>query len=486
MKKIIIIYLLEIISASGFSQSYSPCKVFKNLIPPDLLTKGATDISEISKGDTVYIDESFLKTQKQSTETFYSQEFLRDANKKEMKDFDHWKDWYHKRNLTLVEHIIDKDDKLLIRNNKIYSITKIENPYPDWYITKVVNATVLQYIKALPVVDQVTRYKTVLKKGQTYEEYEKEEIVKKLSEKGISEEQIYDAYDRISLYGLLGYARPDQFFPLDRSTSINKMISTEVNKDNPLNGYKLNGTLLPKNSMPLNPETLLNKPIIVNSTNKNTPYFHFRTLEDKMIIFYCRNVPDSFPIFKSKNNLVLSERRNKLIQVINNSESIKLQKFVLDIFKLNTNYFKLKSIILNDDQFLLKTDYYSSNDKILKPDSIIRYDSTTVFYDFKCAYTVHNDITELQMRRLLFEKIKRERYLKSEFTSKEVEFINKGGIFIDMSEKAMLESLGYPYGGINETVLKGLIHKQYVYSFEKYVYVENGKVTAWQKFDFGY
>lgn len=54
-----------------------------------------------------------------------------------------------------------------------------------------------------------------------------------------------------------------------------------------------------------------------------------------------------------------------------------------------------------------------------------------------------------------------------------------GNVWIGMTEKMLLDSRGYPEN-INRTVTKYGENKQYVYLGNKYVYVENGKVTSWQ------
>ncbi|GAB2488452.1 hypothetical protein GCM10027164_17070 [Algoriphagus taiwanensis] len=52
-------------------------------------------------------------------------------------------------------------------------------------------------------------------------------------------------------------------------------------------------------------------------------------------------------------------------------------------------------------------------------------------------------------------------------------------IWIGMTEEMLLDSWGSP-NDINRTVTSSLVRKQYVYSGGRYVYVENGKVVAWQ------
>ncbi|MCF1753383.1 hypothetical protein [Mariniradius sediminis] len=52
-------------------------------------------------------------------------------------------------------------------------------------------------------------------------------------------------------------------------------------------------------------------------------------------------------------------------------------------------------------------------------------------------------------------------------------------VWIGMTEDMLLDSWGEPEE-INRTVTATLVRKQYVYPGQKYIYVENGKVTAWQ------
>ncbi|OOG76167.1 hypothetical protein [Algoriphagus sp. A40] len=60
------------------------------------------------------------------------------------------------------------------------------------------------------------------------------------------------------------------------------------------------------------------------------------------------------------------------------------------------------------------------------------------------------------------------------------EKIAKQTIWIGMTEEMLLDSWGKPED-INQTVTKYSNRKQYVFGSGQYVYVENGKVDAWQK-----
>lgn len=54
-----------------------------------------------------------------------------------------------------------------------------------------------------------------------------------------------------------------------------------------------------------------------------------------------------------------------------------------------------------------------------------------------------------------------------------------GNVWIGMTEEMLLDSWGHPLE-TNRTALSGIIKKQFIYPNYRYVYVENGKVTAWQ------
>jgi hypothetical protein len=54
-----------------------------------------------------------------------------------------------------------------------------------------------------------------------------------------------------------------------------------------------------------------------------------------------------------------------------------------------------------------------------------------------------------------------------------------GNIWIGMSREMLIESKGQPLE-INRTVTLSVINEQFVYPNQKYVYLENGKVKAWQ------
>ena len=67
-----------------------------------------------------------------------------------------------------------------------------------------------------------------------------------------------------------------------------------------------------------------------------------------------------------------------------------------------------------------------------------------------------------------------------DFTTREIEAIEKKELFVEMSEEALLFSRGVPKNIITTTGSWGM-RKEFVYSaFGPYVFIENGKVTSWQ------
>lgn len=81
------------------------------------------------------------------------------------------------------------------------------------------------------------------------------------------------------------------------------------------------------------------------------------------------------------------------------------------------------------------------------------------------------------------EKRKKERRerIKQQYDEKTAQAILNNKIFIGMSRSALIESWGRPQK-INTTVTEYGKEEQFVYgNFGPYVYVENGKVTSWQK-----
>ncbi|MDR7131649.1 hypothetical protein J2X69_004013 [Algoriphagus sp. 4150] len=76
------------------------------------------------------------------------------------------------------------------------------------------------------------------------------------------------------------------------------------------------------------------------------------------------------------------------------------------------------------------------------------------------------------------QRLRREKYIKK-YGTEVGEKIAKRTIWIGMTEEMLIDSWGNPKD-INSTVTRYSHRKQYVYSSNQYVYVENGVVDAWQ------
>ena len=76
------------------------------------------------------------------------------------------------------------------------------------------------------------------------------------------------------------------------------------------------------------------------------------------------------------------------------------------------------------------------------------------------------------------QRLRREKYVKK-YGTEVGEKIAKRIIWIGMTEEMLIDSWGNPKD-INSTVTRYSHRKQYVYSSNQYVYVENGVVDAWQ------
>lgn len=86
---------------------------------------------------------------------------------------------------------------------------------------------------------------------------------------------------------------------------------------------------------------------------------------------------------------------------------------------------------------------------------------------------------EARFNALRDESEKRLKYLVEKFGEQDGRRVFDKSIWIGMTESMLIESRGQPKE-INTTVTKYGTSKQFVYGNGRYVYVENGKVEAWQ------
>lgn len=87
------------------------------------------------------------------------------------------------------------------------------------------------------------------------------------------------------------------------------------------------------------------------------------------------------------------------------------------------------------------------------------------------------------------KKVRAEIERRGLLTTEEWSLVDRRALAIGMSELAMFASLGGPnvvYGSVNETVTASGVRRQYVYRDSEYgragyVYIEGGRVTAYQR-----
>jgi len=87
--------------------------------------------------------------------------------------------------------------------------------------------------------------------------------------------------------------------------------------------------------------------------------------------------------------------------------------------------------------------------------------------------------SDLRLKANKEESDKRLKYLIEKFGEQDGRRVSYKSIWIGMTEEMLLESWGQPKD-INTTVTNHGTRKQFVYGLGRYVYVENGKVDAWQ------
>lgn len=107
----------------------------------------------------------------------------------------------------------------------------------------------------------------------------------------------------------------------------------------------------------------------------------------------------------------------------------------------------------------------------------IRYESKVKAEEIKySALKEKFRLEQLEQNEIFQEKLKQMIEKYGDTNGKKIAF---GKVWIGMTEEMLLDSWGQPIE-TNRTAVNGMIKKQYVYPNHQYVYVENGKVTAWQ------
>jgi hypothetical protein len=95
-------------------------------------------------------------------------------------------------------------------------------------------------------------------------------------------------------------------------------------------------------------------------------------------------------------------------------------------------------------------------------------------------------LTAMQYKSYDTDQIYAEAVTRGLIAEDEVEYIKHNDLFIGMTENALHGSRGYGHK-VNKTVTRDGTYKEYVYGTKigsrKFVYVENGLVSAWKDYD---
>lgn len=417
----------------SFSQDYSKCAVFQDIINTKLLGIENQNVWDLKQRDTVYFNEDWLNKIKIGGEKYflmsrqhdsqgefkgknyrivYRAKYLREPTFKENYVIKYWSDEAHSNG-----YMINSEEKLIVDSGKIYKLIPDTAYYDTWF--KV-----------------------------TQEQVEKE----------LKQHAWFFSYPLIS-------------------DSQKNLISYQPSR-NDIKTIKLDGSLIDKNYSIFNPKKYINQKLLVSwiGQRNNQVQIVLRTFDKSayFIHIFDRSIfYNEYPLLKTEAGKRLSEERNKFNEHL--AQSIKDIKFTYQYrafnnFKLNKIFFDKQSM----NTYLI-ADKFNSESNFLKTDTIL-IDKSTEFYEYNCYHKTTSDFDKAK-------KIELEKYLKENFTEKEIKAIKERKIFIGMSEKALIESLGYPFDGINQTVMDGLNFKQYVYGAGEYVYISNGKISSYDTFN---
>lgn len=180
-------------------------------------------------------------------------------------------------------------------------------------------------------------------------------------------------------------------------------------------------------------------------TTKNTPMFEDLSFENQ----------------RSSSKLDSSMIGRKVILSPINDDDFSRKPF--PFYKISRIKFEM------DDRIILLLESYDSEGK-REDDGFVGVDlkdPDLQLYDYDCSLKEWNEYNE---------------YLRENFSLAEIKHIKSNTIFIGMREKALYESIGQPHK-TNTTIVENLEAKQCVFGNGIFVYLENGKVSAYQNIE---
>lgn len=427
MNRIILINALFFSFIFLQAQDYSKCETLKEFIPPNVVGTEFPNIWDLKKGDTITLNQNWLKTIKIGGDNY----LLSDAGF----------GYKPNRKNTIITY------KLINPRKPTFKEKAVVN---EWNITRGYSKFLIDKTEML-IVDSGKVF-TLSPETFFYTDW-----------CYISRQK---ANEQINQFGWIN------------NPNLEDNGITYIPSKMQMSTEKLDGVILKDGYALCNPEKHINQKLVIawigiKSNNYCTVLFKNEFGEYFYHTFrYDRFYNMGYPLAQTNENLRLQQNREIFRKNISNE--IKNIGFTYENRAINS--LKVTDVYFNNKEIYILSNRFNKDSKSLGIDTI-RYSSTLKLYECNCYW----EVRDAYNKKL---KADRDKYLKDNFTSKEIQAISQSKIFIGMSEKALVESLGYPWDGINETVTPSFSYKQYVYGAGRYVYVKNGFIESWQKFDF--
>lgn len=451
MKKIKLVIIIVSIVSQLHGQNFKNCETFKEFYNPSIYGNERVSLAKIKQNDTIVIDEvsiyptliqkkvytkqdvkpgmggDYLIGKSNPKYKYFQKQFKRKANKTDKKKFI---EGFQKegRSVFIKDEI---GDSIYLVNDSIFKISTVLVDYIGWYEIEE-NFIESLFIKNRPVYSNLP----------------------------FTDEISLPIYDNEN-----ESKNDNQTSSIAKINKINSQISLEG---------KIVGNLLISGVSILNPSEILNRKLLVLGKFENWHGVLLRDLtNNKLLVFKLPSYDFNFTwpkVMVGNEGIELKMLKDNLIQT---SKVYKGMTFINEDIGVNKNY-EFKSTQFVEGRLYLKVDIWDNGNIISSNDSIL-FDSNSIYFEMDCYKKILTDYLKKEIEH-------RSNYLKQNFSQKEIDAIKKNEIFIGMTEKALIESKGWPFYGIYELVMNGIKIKQYNYSFSLSVIVKNGYITGWEKY----
>jgi len=173
---------------------------------------------------------------------------------------------------------------------------------------------------------------------------------------------------------------------------------------------------------------------------------------------------------------------------INTGEEIKIGNLSewkctgLEFLNTKSKYLQLFLVLQNENMNTIKVRVQKedSYDKNIEIKSFIEKNEYLRQIELaKLAETERQRLEELRMEKKKKDEKERRKNILSKYGTYYGNLILENKVQLGMTKKMCELSWGHPID-INRTIVSGLVHEQWVYSYKNYLYFENGKLTAIQ------